>query len=230
MFHRSMWKCLAGFVSAWALAGCSAEALPEGEVPPTEPSDVADPSSGEGNTDVGATAQPLGAFSHLLPQRGSQKAIVESRFLGSGMMYAMQLRTGDLVDSVSASFYTPSLANNRYTTGDPFFVRGPAGGTAGSAQPRLECPAGYAAFGLCGRSGDRIDQLGLICAQIGVDGRPVVSTQRGIGVFGGTGGTDFVDTCGAGKWLTGMNVTVALKSSGTNKLVSSVQGFCSNAS
>jgi len=230
MFHRSIWKGLAGFLSASALAGCSAEALSEGEAPVTEASDTADPSSGEGNTDVGATAQPLGAFSHLLPQRGSQKSIVESHFLGSGMMYAMQLRTGALVDSVSASFYRPSLANNRFTTGDPFFVRGPVGGTAGSLQPRLECPAGYAAFGLCGRSGDRIDELGVICAQIGGDGGPVVSTQRGIGAFGGTGGTPFVDTCGAGKWLTGMNVSIALKSSGTNKIVSSVQGFCSNAS
>jgi hypothetical protein len=141
----------------------------------------------------------------------------------------MQLRTGALVDAVSASFYTPSNPNNRYTPGDPFFVRGPAGGSAGSSQPGLECPAGFAATGLCGRSGQRLDELGLLCAQIGNDGRPIVSTQRAVGAFGGTGGTAFLDTCGAGKWLSGMTVTVALKSSGTNKIVSSIQGYCSNA-
>jgi hypothetical protein len=228
MSRRRISKILVGFLGAFALAGCTAEAMPPGDGPVSEGDAPADRGIDEGQ-DLGATSQPLGSFSHVLPRRGSLNNIVDTRFLGSGMTYAMVLRTGDLVDAVSASFYTPSNPNNRYTPGDPFFLRGPAGGTAGSEQPRLECPAGFAAFGLCGRSGNRLDELGLLCAQIGSDGRPIVSTQRAIGAFGGNGGTPFIDTCGTGKWLSGMMVSVALKSSGTNKIVSAIQGYCSNA-
>ena len=227
MFPRRISTSVVGLVSAFALAGCAAEAMSTSNglgVERSERSQEADDGS-----EVGVESQALGGFSHLLPRRGSLEDLVESRFLGSGMTYAIQLRTGALVDAISASFYTPSLSNNRYSSGDPFFVRGPTGATAGSAQPRLECPAGFAASGLCGRSGTRLDELGLLCAQIGSDGRPVAGSERPIGAYGGDGGNVFLDSCGAGKWLTGMAVYVALKSSGTNKIVSAVQGYCSNA-
>jgi hypothetical protein len=228
MSDRRVSKSFVGFFAACALAGCAADATSSGDELDPESGEIADKDADPSQNDLGVDSQALGGFSHLLPRRGTRNDVVESRFLGSGMMYSMQLRTGALVDAVSASFYTPSLPNNRYSDGDPFFARGPVGGTAGSAQPRLECPPVFAATGLYGRAGNRVDQLGLVCAQIGVDGLPVLSTQRVVGAFGGAGGTAFFDTCGAGKWLTGIAVDVALKSSGTNKIISAVQGSCSN--
>jgi hypothetical protein len=234
MLNRWVSKGLVGLLCMGALAGCSDEAMSTEEATAAEGEDDGAGATSEGTSapenDLAVAAQQLGGFSHLLPRRGSVNDVIEGQFLGSGMLYAMNLRTGALVDAITASFYTPSLANNRFSTGDPFFARGPAGGTAGSAMPKLVCPAGFAAYGLYGRSGNRLDQLGLICAQIGNDGRPIESTVRAIGAYGGTGGTFFFDTCGAGKWLSGMAVHIALKSSGTNKIVSAVQGFCSNAS
>ncbi|MET0591392.1 MAG: hypothetical protein ABW133_01750 [Polyangiaceae bacterium] len=230
MSNRWLSKCLVGLLSISTWAGCAADATSANEEAGEENAGTTEPTSDDGKRDVGATSQALGGFSHLLPRRGSVNDVVEGQFLGSGMMYRMELRTGALVDAISATFYTPRLANNRFSDGDAFFRRGPAGGTAGSAMPMLECPGGFAAVGMYGRSGNRLDQVGLICAQIGGDGRPVESTVRAMGAYGGTGGTFFFDTCGAGKWLSGMAVSIALKSSGTNKIVSAVQGFCSNAS
>lgn len=236
MWNRWLSKGLVGLLCMGALAGCSAEAMSAEEASDAEGEaggagdGAATEGAGAEESDIAVTAQQLGGFSHLLPRRGSVNDVIEGQFLGSGMLYAMNLRTGALVDSITASFYTPSLPSNRFSPGDPFFARGPAGGTAGSAMPKLECPGGFAAYGLYGRAGNRVDQLGLICAQAGNDGRPIESSVRAIGAYGGTGGTFFFDTCGAGKWLSGMAVSIALKSSGTNKIVSAVQGYCSNAS
>lgn len=224
MSASKVWKSVAGLLSATVLWGCMAESA--------DPTDDALPSEDTAETaeeGLGTSSQALAGFSHNLPRRGSEEEIVETAFLGYGMMYELSLRTGALVDSVSATFYTPSNPNNQYTSGDPRFARGPVGGTAGSAQPKLVCPAGYAAHGLYGQAGKRVDMLGLVCARIASDGRPITSDFKVVGAYGGTGGTFFYDTCGEGKWLAGMFVGVALKTSGSNKIVSYVKGYCGNA-
>lgn len=213
------------FALAAALIGCTADGEPsEDELAQSDQVAGADESA-----DVAGVAQSLGNFARVLPKRGSDNGIVESKFLSWGMLYSMQLRTGALVDAVSASFYTPSNADNRFRPGDPVFTRGPAGGTAGSPAPLLQCPGGFAASGVYGRSGNRLDMLGLICSQIAGDGRPLKSTERAVGAYGGPGGTFFFDTCDEGEWLAGLMVQVAMKASGTNKIVSSVQGYCASA-
>lgn len=206
-----------GWVLALALAGCA-----------VDDAELSEREGTEAEAELEGTSQALGSFSHVLPKRGGSHAIIESQFHGFGMLYSMQLRTGVLVDAVSTSFYTPTNPNNQFTAGDPTFARGPAGGTAGSPAPALTCPSGFAAQGLYGRSGGRLDMLGLVCTQIGSDGKPIESAQRAIGAYGGSGGTFFYDVC-AGTWLAGINLEIALKSSGTNKIVSSVQGYCANA-
>lgn len=207
---------------ASALVGCAADSGPSLEAL----EQVEQIARADESADLALSTQELGNFAHLLPKRGSDDAIVESRFLGWGMLYAMQLRTGALVDAVSASFYTPSSADNRFRAGDATFTRGPAGGTAGSSAPLIQCPAGFAANGLYGRSGKHIDMLGIVCAQIASDGTPLKSTERAVGAYGGQGGNFFFDTCGEGEWLAGAVVQAAMKASGTNKIVSSVQGYC----
>jgi hypothetical protein len=230
MQNRKTGKIMVGVMSAIALAGCAAEGadVPDAQqngaeqAVGTETTDTQDP-------ETGLTTQALGSFSHHLPRRGSEEGVVETMFLGYGMMYELSLRTGALVDAVSASFYVPSSPSNQHTPGDKLLARGPAGGSAGSLQPKLVCPGGYAAHGLYGQAGKRIDLLGLVCARIARDGRPLASDFKVVGAYGGTGGTFFYDTCGEDSWLAGMIVGVAPKSSGSNKVVSSLKGYCGSA-
>jgi hypothetical protein len=223
----SVSKWMVRMASAVALVGCA----PDG----SEGADglgIEQPPALEGLADdeeLGSAEQGLGSFSQLLPLRGTDEGAIAAQFQGSGMMHAMTLRSGALVDAVTTHFYTPSNVDNRYRPGDALFTRGPFGGTAGSEQPILQCPAGHAAHGLYGRSGKRVDMLGLVCAQIGADGRPLTSSVKVVGAYGGNGGMFFYDTCGEGSWLSGATFGSALKTSGSNKIISYVRGHCSSA-
>lgn len=177
--------------------------------------------------DVAGTAQELSTTaSHSLPRRGSFDAPqTGARFLGSGMMYKLTLRTGALVDRITSSFYLPSQPDNLFRPGDPFFSES-FGGTAGGPQPAQTCSGGFAAIGLRGRSGQRLDALGLVCAQIRANGEPNLSNLEFHPIEGGSGGIAFTDLCGAGEWLGGITVWSARKRSGTNDIISAIRGAC----
>ena len=212
------------WIAAWLLAGslfgCATPIDAEG-------------AAGEGAADVGidadvaSTAQELSTtVSRWLPTRGSFDAPqTGSRFMGSGMMYNLTLRTGDLVDRVTSSFYVPSQPDNRFHPGDPSFTMA-FGGTAGGPQPAQTCSAGFAAIGLRGRSGKRLDALGLVCAEIRTNGEPNLNNLQVHPRQGGSGGTAFTDLCGAGEWLGGLSVWSARKRSGTNDIISGIRGAC----
>jgi len=144
MERKKVWKGIVGMLSATALVGCVAEGAALTDATPLAGDEPASPAD-EAIAEIGGTTQALGNFSHHMPRRGSEEDIIETVFLGYGMMYELSLRTGVLVDAITASFYEPSNPNNQHTPGDRVFARGPAGGTAGSAQPKLVCPGGYAA-------------------------------------------------------------------------------------
>jgi hypothetical protein len=224
---RIGWKSVVAGLCAIGLAACAADTM-EGDELGSDEDEVMTEQTAE-ETELASSSQALGSFSHKLPLRGSFAGVIDSQVMGNGMMYGMQLRTGALVDAVTVRYYVPRSANNRYAAGDLLFTQGPVGGSAGSVQPLTECPGGYAAYGLFGGSGNRLDRLGLICAQIDATGRPVTTQLVHLDAFGGTGGTSFYDTCGEGKWLSGFAVGVALKSSGSNKIISYAQGRCENA-
>lgn len=219
----SVSKWMVRMASAVSLLGCAPDGGDglEFEQPPT----IEGLADGE---ELGQSEQALGSVSHLLPLRGSDEGVIAAEFHGHGMLHAMTLRSGALVDAVTTHFYTPNSSDNRYRAGDALFTRGPFGGTAGSEQPILQCPGGYAAHGFYGRSGKRVDMLGLVCAQIAGDGSPLTSSVKVIGAYGGSGGTFFYDTCGEGRWLSGATFGAALKTSGSNKIISYVRGHCSN--
>jgi hypothetical protein len=176
---------------------------------------------------VASTAQELSTIvRRRLPIRGSFAApLTGSKLLSFGMMYSMTLRTGALVDRITASFYLPSQPDNLFRPGDQFSSSS-FGGTAGGLQPAQTCSGGFAAIGLRGRAGQRLDAFGLICAQILANGEPNLSNLQFHPVQGGSGGTAFSDLCGAGEWLGGLNVWSARKSSGTNDIISAIRGVC----
>lgn len=223
MMESKMSGMLSAGLFALSLAGCAGES--DSAAGADQPEDVAT----EADSKVAIAEQALGGPAGVLPLRGTTPGIVESKFFGSGMVYAMNLRTGALVDQLTVHFYTPTRADNRFSPGDKTFSGGPFGGTAGSAQPTTTCPGGYAAHGLFGGAGKHVDRLGLVCARIGSDGLPITSDVKVLDAWGGSGGTFFFDVCGAGKWLRGIAAGAALKSSGSNKIIGFVQGYCANA-
>ena len=176
---------------------------------------------------VASAAQELSTIvRRRLPTRGSFEAPqTGTKFLSFGMMYSMTLRSGALVDRITASFYLPSQPDNRFRPSDQFFSSS-FGGTAGAPQPVQTCSAGFAAIGLRGRSGRRLDALGLVCAQILSNGEPNLNNLQLHPIRGGSGGTAFNDLCGSGEWLGGLNVWSARKDSGTNDIISAIQGVC----
>lgn len=70
---------------------------------------------------------------------------------------------------------------------------GSRGGSGGNTF-RLTCPAGQAIVGFKGRSGGKVDQLGLFCSGVAhwVDQGTVQHTSSSVG---GSGGSPFSDTC-----------------------------------
>lgn len=235
MNSRILHFSIVGCLSAVALVGCAdVDEAREQELVASDEGDHAQDvrdagGESEGEEELAVATQELGGFSHLLPLRGTTNGTVDTKVFGSGMLYSMSLRTGQYVDGASAHFYTPSRADNIFTPGDPVFTGGPIGGTGGVDRPALTCPAGHAGHGLYGRAGTRIDMLGLVCARIGADGRPVVNDPKFIGAHGGNGGVSFYDNCGYDGWLTSITVGAAFKWDNSNKTVAYVRGTCSDA-
>jgi hypothetical protein len=207
---------LARCLLAGSLLGCAAEVDTDGLGSTVDDASEVDVSSQALTSHVRRT----------FPRRGSlESTIVDSEVLAYGMLYRLTLRTGDLVDRLSADFYVPSQPDNLFRPGDPLVSR-VIGGTAGGPKPSQNCDAGYAAVGLRGRAGKRLDALGLVCARIRSNGEPNLSDLQYLPVQGGPGGSAFFDLCQAGEWLGGMSAWAARKSSGTNDVVSAIQGVC----
>ncbi len=86
--------------------------------------------------------------------------------------------------------------------GDAHATR-PGGGPGGTSASE-RCPAGQVVAGLTGRSGVRIDRVGVQCAPLtaGTVGEPAA---EGPPQHGGNGGDAFADTCPAGHAVTGFD-------------------------
>jgi len=98
---------------------------------------------------------------------------------------------------------TFSISQSTFTDHDA------GGGTGGNPFPTPplgaeECPAGSVATGLQGKSGDRIDNVELLCANLNADGS--LGANIGLSAHGGNGGNDFTNSeiCPTGQVLIGM--------------------------
>lgn len=104
------------------------------------------------------------------------------------------LRTGSRVDQMQVMcrylFSFGSLGNYLHTTDS-------VGGQGGSIR-QLECPYNSVLVGIFGRSGSRVDNLGVYCAGI-KDG-----TTIQVGPYGGAGGSEFVSLCPTNSIITGI--------------------------
>lgn len=187
-----MLACGADFEEASSIP--SAE-LSEDPLPPALVEDL--DSAGEG---IGVLEQALGgpgSISPLLTVGGSGGG--EFDMTSGGVIYGLALRTGQRVDQLSYAYYLPSNPDNVYRAGDPVGSMGPQGGNGGTHRGWQYCPAGYGAVGYYGRAGARLDNFGLICANL----RNLNQTWA-MPAFGGSGGSAFSDRCDFSGLLVGL--------------------------
>jgi len=98
-----------------------------------------------------------------------------------------------------------------------FQVKG--GGGSGGSPMSIVCPNNYVASGLQGRSGERIDQISLICSNLINNG--TLGQSMVVGAQGGNGGAPFILNCQPNLALTGLNGRAGEK-------VDQVQGHCAS--
>jgi len=227
MSGRKNWKSIVGCLGAVMIVGCGVD----GDGTIMEDADGVEETGAVEREEADQTSvatQALGSVSHNLPDRGNSAAVTTRYLLGTGMVTSIRSRTTGLVTALSVDLYQPSKPNNTYTIFDPQLTRGPVGGDKGTLSLPLQCGSGSAAIGLYGRADEAIDALGLVCASIDTaTGHPRTESTPITQAPGGTGGKPFRDTCGEGKWLTGISVGVG--SWGSTQVIRSVRGRCSNA-
>lgn len=204
---------IAGALMASALfVGCAADTGDLGEESNEEmrpPAALTD----EAGSDV--TARHLGApgTTRPLPERGGSGGSAVPGLRGA-VIYGIQMYTGRLVDKLQLAYYVPSGADNQYRSGDFYASLGPVGGGGGTWHDWQYCPSGFGAIGIQGRAGDKLDALGLLCANLANPAQ-----QVSLQVYGGGGGNGFFDTCNNTELLTGVNLRAGTK-------IDRIQGYC----
>jgi hypothetical protein len=73
----------------------------------------------------------------------------------------------------------------------------------------MTCPNDEVVVGFYGRSGLILDQLGLVCGALSIEGTSVIVEETvSIGPFGGNGGSPFGEGCPAGQIARGNDLMV----------------------
>jgi hypothetical protein len=112
---------------------------------------------------------------------------------------------GEDLSELESQMVEPA-ADNLAQTSNALSVTGntqllPAHGGTGGYATRTECPSGYAAVGIHGRSWSYIDRLGLVCRYLNADGS--LGATYYAGAAGGFGGADFQIWCPDGQVVVG---------------------------
>lgn len=196
-------------VSSLSMIGCGvASTESDGSFGPLAPISAVD----EPGRDVsGLTLGPPNTMNSM-PARGGNGGSPTS--LRGGVIYAIQVNTGRLVDRISLAYYIPSNPDNRYRQGDFVGVLGPHGGSGGTFHDWEYCPTDAGAVGIQGRAANKVDAVGLLCKSLLNE-----SIQVSLPVYGGPGGQAFYDDCGNGRLMTGVNIR-------TGSVVDQIQGIC----
>lgn len=123
-------------------------------------------------------------------------------------------RAGRVIDSLGL---TCAILNADGSLGTSYDT-GALGSSGGNAF-RFTCPAGQAVVGFHGRSGGKVDQLGVFCSGVAnwLDDATVEHTSSSVG---GSGGTSFADACPIAYVATKLNVR-------TGRIVDQEQLVCS---
>ena len=118
------------------------------------------------------------------------------------LTYAAADADGDDVPYACDS--NPALFGTTHNT-CPASVGAPTARVADTASAMLQCPAGYVATGIAGRSGALIDQLSVKCSPVGcMASGGSCSDYLWTESFGGHGGGMFTSTCPTGTVITGL--------------------------
>jgi hypothetical protein len=174
---------------------------------------------GEGRDVSGLTLGPT-YTEYPLPAQGGWGGTFTGH-AGSGVMYAVKVRSGAYVDSLRIAYYLPSNPDNRFRNGDFYGEIGPFGGSGGADNPWVSCPAGQGVLGIRGASGSLVDRLSIICGDV-TNPDPWSSSNFLSGFYGGGGGGWFDTRCAPGYLLDAFNLR-------SGNYVDQIQGVCIRA-
>lgn len=202
--HTAFLSALVSTIALVSLTACGAS---------SEQGDTGDTDDTAKSDQVGTVTAKLGSAVMPLSTHGGGGGSLHQWPNQNRIINTLTLHTGAYVDNIYIRDWLPAPGDNSPTSNTGHF--GPFGGGGGVAQDPLTCLDGQAAVGFYGRSGNYVDNLGLVCADWNL-AHWITTTAS----YGGLGGGYFYDICPDGWLMSRVNVR-----SGT--YVDQVQGFCS---
>jgi hypothetical protein len=192
-------------------------------LPPSEllpPSDELLPpeigAAGQGRDVSGLTLSLTAAERWLYPNGGNGGTY--TGHVGTGVIYAMQVNSGDYVDRIQFAYYLPSQPDNYFRNGDFVGNTGRLGGTGGGVNPWVYCPPGQGMVGIRGASGSLVDRIGIVCSDVNYP-YPTDPVNFVSPLYGGGGGSWFDSRCYGGELMTAVNVRSGI-------FIDQIQGIC----
>jgi hypothetical protein len=148
---------------------------------------------------------PIEQTEWAAPAHGGQGGGRADHVTPSAFLFAVQTRSGSLVDAVAFAWYQPSARDNLYRRNDPLGSTTSFGGQGGGDNGWWACPQGQVIIGISGRSGDYVDKLGVICGNAS-DPDPGSRYNTRSPMWGGDGGGAFEDVCPRGAAASSLNL------------------------
>jgi len=140
----------------------------------------------------------------------------------TAIIYAVQVNSGYLVDSIRFAWYQPRRFDNLYQAGDAVGSTPAYGGGGGYPNGWWYCPAGKGVIGIAGNTGALVDRIGVICGDV-VNPDPNSALNNPSPLWGGGGGGWFgEDKCSPGRIVSSFNTRSGL-------YLDNLQAICINA-
>lgn len=166
----------------------------------------ASPDADAGNRRRFPRPAPVEQTEWAAPAHGGQGGARADHITPSAFLFAVQTRSGSLIDAVSFAWYQPSARDNLYRRHDPLGTSKRFGGEGGGDNGWWTCPQGQVIIGIRGRSGDLVDKLGVICGDA-THPDPDSRANTYSPMWGGDGGGAFKDLCPRGAAAASINLS-----------------------
>lgn len=205
--------------------GCAMDADgPTGSDEVTGSTDVAPPVSAPEEQDIdGKTTKLAPTFTETaLSPHGGGGGSYTGHVTPPAIIYAVDVSSGSLVDSIRFGWYQPRRFDNLYQTGDLFGSTPAYGGGGGVNNDWWYCPGNKGVIGIRGNAGALVDRIGVICGDV-TNPDPNSPNNTYSPLWGGGGGVWFgEDKCAPGRIVDSFNVRSGVS-------LDNLQAICINA-